>query len=279
MNSKGASDLTRDDIWSMLLAIPAYDRDIWIRIGMALKSYLGDKGFSLFDDWSQTADNYKASAARSVWRSFRGSGVGIGSLVQMAKQNGWNRNAPTTPAPAPRRAPKPQQSNTARYAAELWLAADKWMQADDWLAHPSPDELVITHPYAIAKGIDSAGGAARGIATGSVIGKRADCLIVPIREHGDGKVQGVQCINPNGAKQTFGSLSGGYLLLGNTLDKSIPWYVAEGWASVYSVVFHHQDKSGACACAFGKNQINKCAEDISTHHDPDEIIRLWEVDQ
>ena len=271
--------LTADDIWSMLLAIPAYDREDWVRVGMALKSYLGDNGFAMFDNWSQTADNYKASAARSVWRSFRGSGVGIGSLVQMAMQNDWNRNAPTSPAPAPRRAPKPQQSDTARYAAELWLAASKWMQADDWLSHPSADVSVAAHPYAIAKGITHAGGAARGIASGRVIGKRADCLIVPIREHGAGKVQGVQCINPDGDKQTFGSLSGGYLLLGNTLDKTIPWYVAEGWASAYSVVFHHQQHSAICACSFGKGNNNKCAEDISTHHDPAEVIRLWEVDQ
>ena len=81
-------EITADDIWSMLLAIPAYDRDIWIRVGMALKSYLGDAGYSLFDNWSQTADNYQGHAASSVWRSFRGSGVGIGSLVQMAGTNG-----------------------------------------------------------------------------------------------------------------------------------------------------------------------------------------------
>ena len=124
-------ELTADDIWSMLLAIPAYDRDIWIRVGMALKAYIGDAGFALFEDWSVAADNYQASAARAVWRSFRGSGVGIGSLVHMAKENGWRRDAPIMPAPAPRRAPKPVQSSTARYAAELWLAANKWMQTDD----------------------------------------------------------------------------------------------------------------------------------------------------
>jgi putative DNA primase/helicase len=277
-------ELTPDDIWSMLQPIPAYNRKDWLAIGMALKSYLGDNGFAMFDDWSQTANNYKASDARSVWRSFRGSGVGIGSLVHMAKQNGWNRDAPSTPAPAPRRAPKPQQSNTARYAAELWLAANKSMQADDWLSHSSPDEFVITHRYAIAKSIDSAGGAARGIASGSIIGKNIDSIIVPVREHGIGKVLAVQCISNQcidgkWPKQNFGSLLGGYLLLGNTLDKTLPWYVAEGWSSAFSVVFHHQKKSGVCACAFGKGHINKVAEDISAHHDPDEIIRLWEADR
>ena len=277
-------EITADDIWSMLLAIPAYDRDIWIRVGMALKSYLGDAGYSLFDNWSQTADNYQGHAARSVWRSFRGSGVGIGSLVHLAKQNGWNRNAPTTPAPAPRRAPKPQQSNTARYAAELWLAANKWTQADDWPSHPSADVSVAAHPYAIAKDITHAGGAGRGIATGSEIGKNADCIIVPIRECGIGKVLSVECINPEGVKQTFAPKSGLYLLLGNTLDKSIPWFVAEGWASAYSTVWHLPNPDGSkpdncvCAVSFGKGNLDDCAKQIAEHHAPDKITILVERD-
>jgi putative DNA primase/helicase len=271
-------ELSRDDIWQMLSSIDAYDRDDWITIGMALKSYLGDAGFSLFDDWSQTADNYQASAARSVWRSFRGSGVNIGTLVHMAKQNGWRGDA--APAPAPRRAPRPQQSNTARYAAELWLRANKWMQADNWLSQPSPDELVITHPYAIKKGITSAGGAGRGIATGPNIGKNADCIIVPIRERGVGRVQAVECINARGDKCTFGPKSGGYLLLGNTRDKTIPWFVAEGWADSYSAVWHWPNPDGskrdncACAVAFGKGSLDQCAEQIAEHHAPDKITIL-----
>ena len=277
-------EISIDELWSMLLAIPAYDRNIWIRVGMALKAYIGDAGFALFEDWSATADNYQASAARAVWRSFRGSGVGIGSLVHTARANGWNRQAPAITAPPPRRAPKPPQSNTARYAAELWLAANKSMQADDWLSHPSPDELVLTHPYAIAKGITHAGGAGRGFATGSIIGKRADCLIIPIREQGVGKVQAVECINPQGKKQTFGPKSGGYLLLGNTLDKSIPWFVCEGWASAYSTIWHLPNPDGGkhdncvCAVSFGKANLDHCADQIEAHHDPDEITIIRERD-
>jgi putative DNA primase/helicase len=278
-------ELTADDIWSMLSAIDAHDREDWVTIGMALKAYLGDNGFALFDDWSQTADNYQASDARSVWRSFRGSGVGIGSLVHLARQNGWSRDTPTTPAPTPRRAPKPPQSNTARCAAKLWLRASKWMHADDWLSHPSPDELVITHPYAIKKDIAGAGGAARGIATGRLIGKNADCIIVPIRERGIGKVQAVECINADGAKQTFGPKSGGYLLLGNTLDKSIPWFVCEGWASAYSTIWHLPNPDGskpdncACAVSFGKGNLDNCAKQIAEHHAPDKITILGERDK
>jgi len=258
--------LSPDDICSMLSAIDAHDRTGWLNIGMALKSELGDNGFAMFDDWSQTADNYKASDTRSVWRSFRGSGVGIGTLVYMAQDNGWRRDAPIKPAPAPRRAPKQQESSTKSYAIELWLAAD------------CCDDTVIGHPYGQAKRLASAGGAGRGIATGSIIGKQTDNIIVPIREHGDGKVQGVQCINRDGAKQTFGSMSGGYLLLGNTLKKAQIWCVLEGWASAYAMVFHHLKGNACAAVSFGKTNQQKVAEMIAEHHKPERVRKLMEKD-
>ena len=283
--------LTPADIWSMLSAIDAHDHKDWVTIGMALKSYFGDDGFSLFDDWSQTANNYQASAVRSTWRSYRGSGVGIGSLIHMAKQNGWRSDAPATPtpAPAPRPAPKPQQSSTAPYAAELWLAANKWLDDDAWLSNPSPDETVALHPYAIAKGITHAGGAGIGIASGRIIGRNQNCIIVPIRERGVGEVQAVECISGQSLdgkwpKQTFGPKSGGYLLLGNTLDKSVPWYVAEGWADAYTAVWHWPNEDGSkrdnsvCAIAFGKGNLGSCAKQVEAHHDPDEITIIQERD-
>ena len=154
--------------------------------------------------------------------------------------------------------------------------------SDDWLSQPSPDEAIASHPYAIAKGITHAGGAGRVIATGSIIGKDADCIIVPIREHGIGKVQAVECISGQPVedkwpKQTFGPKAGGYLLLGNTLDKSVPWYVAEGWADAYTAVWHWPNEDGSkrdnsvCAAAFGKANLENCAKQIYAHHDPDNV--------
>ena len=264
-------ELTADDIWSMLQPIPAHDRDIWYRIGMALKSYLGDTGFSLFDDWSQTADNYKASAVRSTWRSFRGSGVGIGSLVHMANQNGWSRNTPATSPPALRPAPAKPAYNTGSHALRLCLAAN------------TDDAIVAGHPYAIAKGITWAAGAARGKASGLVIGKDTDCIIVPIRDIQSNRVQGVQCIsdqcvNDKWPKQNFGSVSGGALILGNTLDKSLTWYVVEGWASAVSMVFHHLNGNGVCACSFGKSMLLPVAKAIAEIHQPKEVTVIQEDD-
>jgi phage/plasmid primase-like uncharacterized protein len=163
-------------------------------------------------------------------------------------------------------APTPPGRDKTAEALRLWLSARK------------DDATVGTHPYAARKGINWAAGAGRGSATGEVIGRDADSLIVPIRTDATGKVQGVQCINPGGAKQTFGSITGGCLLLGNTLDRRIPWYVAESWASAVSVVFHHCRGNAVCAVAFEKRNLDSTAEILERVFDPPEIVVFREVD-
>lgn len=265
-----ADYITIDRARTMLAFIPADDRDIWVTVGMALHSEFSDAGFSLWDCWSQFAPNYDEKAAREVWRSFRRGPITIATLVHLAKTHGWRPDASperVLPPPPPKAAPKPQKSNTGRYALELWLAAD------------CSDHVVASHPYAKAKGIGWAAGAGRGVASGKVIGRRADCIIVPIRTIETGKVQAVQCINTEGEKQTFGPIRGGGLLLGNTLEKRrFRWFVCEGWASAVSTVFHHQQGDGFCAAAFGKSNLDAVARRIAEIHQPDEITILREVD-
>ncbi len=259
--------LDKDVIWQMLQFIPAHERDIWTRVGMALKAELGDSGFSLFEEWSKSADNYDHKSVTYVWRSFKGGSITIASLVGLAKDHGWRSNATPkkTPAPKATKPPKPQP-NTNAYGLRLWLAADK------------SDPIVGSHQYAKDKGIDWAAGAGRGGASGKIIGKNADCIIVPIRNIQTNKVQGVQCIVSSENKQNFGAVSGGALILGNTLDKSLTWYVCEGWASAVSMVFHHQKGNGVCAASFGKSNQRKVAELIAETYQPNEIVILEEVD-
>ena len=77
---------------------------------------------------------------------------------------------------------------------------------------------------------------------------------------------------------TFGNVSGNGLLLGNTLDKSIPWYASEGWASAWSVVFHHHRGNAACVVSFGKGNLGKVAQKVDAIHRPDCILMLEEQD-
>jgi len=55
-----------DRIFSALSYIDAADRDLWLRMGMAVKSELGEPGFDTWDPWSQTAHNYDATDSKAV---------------------------------------------------------------------------------------------------------------------------------------------------------------------------------------------------------------------
>ena len=50
----GLDDRPRIEV--ALRHIPADDRDLWLRIGMAIKAGMGEDGFDLWDDWSRSSD-------------------------------------------------------------------------------------------------------------------------------------------------------------------------------------------------------------------------------
>lgn len=170
---------------------------------------------------------------------------------------------PNEPRPVrrPAPAPKPVPSD---YALTAWQSA-----VGD----------VARHPYAERKGITWAAGARRGRISGRVVGSGADCVLVPVRDVTSGRIFAVQAINADGAKQTFGPLKNNGLLLGNALDKRIAWYVAEGWATAVSMVFHHRHGNACCGVAFGKSNLETLAEVIEAAYAPDAISVLLEVDQ
>jgi RecA-family ATPase len=56
---------------------------------MASKAHFGEAGRALWDEWSKTSDKFNARDQDKRWRSFNGSGIGIGTLFDIAKQNGY----------------------------------------------------------------------------------------------------------------------------------------------------------------------------------------------
>ena len=88
------------DIAAALSFLDSTDREMWIRIGMAVKSALGDDGWALWLGWSQTAPNYNERAALSAWRSFSEGKITIATLFLEAKAAGWRpgKNLATKPA-------------------------------------------------------------------------------------------------------------------------------------------------------------------------------------
>ena len=140
---------------------------------------------------------------------------------------------------------KPEISKTQHYAESLWAAAN------------NNDAYVAGHPYSLRKGIQWACGAGRGSASGRLLGQEADCVIVPQRTL-QGVFAGVECINPEGIKQSFGNK--GVLMLGNTLDRTLPIYITEGWADAVSAWKLFGDV--IVIAVFGKGQQDKVADEI-----------------
>ncbi len=66
------------------------DREVWVRMGMALKAEFGEEARDTWLTWSADYDGFDAGAAASSWRSFKSGGkVGIGSLFAAAQAEGF----------------------------------------------------------------------------------------------------------------------------------------------------------------------------------------------
>jgi hypothetical protein len=72
-----------------LFSINADDRDVWLRMGMAIKHELGEGGRALWDEWSATSDKFDARDQETVWNSFKRNGVSAGTIFHEAAQAGW----------------------------------------------------------------------------------------------------------------------------------------------------------------------------------------------
>jgi len=156
---------------------------------------------------------------------------------------------------------KPKVSKTQLYAESLWKSAN------------SDDGYVASHPYCVRKGIKWACGASRGPASGRLVGGNADCLIVS-QTTLQGTLIGVECINPEGVKQSFGKK--GVLMLGNTLNKSLPLYIVEGWADAVSAWMLFGDV--VVIAVFGKNQQDKVTDEILAARPQRNIIIVRDSD-
>lgn len=98
---------------------PDLPRLEWVRIGMAVKSELGDEGFDLWDTWSRGAESYQIASAKSTWKSIKASGgIGIGTLFHEAALNGWH-DSDKHQEPSPQEIEARQRAKAAREVQAL----------------------------------------------------------------------------------------------------------------------------------------------------------------
>jgi len=219
-------------IEAALTYIPAHDRDVWWKVGMSVKSELGEEGFPLWSEWGASADTYKQADARAVWKSLKASGpVTIASLFGLAKEHGYRPEHPARPidpAEMMRRARERQEAeriereNTeASHREAAKKAVDLWSKANP---HPDPN-----HAYLVRKGgLPPLG-----------IRQMDNALVVPV--HGaDKALTGLQFIQPDGQKRfiTGTRKAGSWCVLKPEGIPPADWsiiLVAEGWATAASL--------------------------------------------
>ena len=76
-----------DRLEDALSHISADDYDVWIEVGMGLKSSGVD--IMVWDKWSQSSVKYNSTEVYKKWDSFKGASISIGSIFHRAKENGW----------------------------------------------------------------------------------------------------------------------------------------------------------------------------------------------
>ncbi|WP_051304959.1 DUF927 domain-containing protein [Chitinilyticum litopenaei] len=238
------------EIAAALAHIPAHDRDTWVCMAMAVKSELGEAGFDLWNDWSQSGDSYDPKAARVVWKSIKAGGrVTIASLFHEAFQAGWQPSKPYMP-PTPEQR---QQIEAERHAAqqlaeqeaERLRAAAKAKAAVLWT---KAGAVRADHPYLIAKGIKPYGAKQLG-----------GMLVLPLKV--GGKLVNLQLIGLDGSKCFLvgGQVKGAALTLGSLKDAT-EVLLCEGWATGCSL---HEATGQPVIVAWNAGNLVRTAERLA----------------
>ena len=279
-----------DRIGTALNFVPADDRETWLRMGMAIKSELGDSGFDLWDGWSQQAESYKNGDARDVWKSIRANGkVTAGTLFHEAKANGWRDDGmhqkPTPEELAERRriASERAAKEEAEIARERADTAKKATAIYKAGTDPVDNPYLIrkrASPVATLREIDA--GAAAAIlgyppkSGGDLLAGRL--LVVPVKQ-GDG-LSTLELIDESGRKAALagrGTKAGGYwaterLPGGN--GEGMTLLIGEGVATVLSA---NQATGHPAIAALSSGSLPAVAKAMREHYPAAELVILADV--
>ena len=113
-------EFSLEDAEQALLYLSPESREVWVQVGMALKSEFGDLAWTVFDGWSQQGSTYKPADCRAVWRSFKAGPVKVGTLIHLAREAGWKpERREFTPEEKREYARRTAAMRKAREAAEV----------------------------------------------------------------------------------------------------------------------------------------------------------------
>ena len=218
------------EVEGALSFVASDDRDIWIRMGAALKTVFGDEqGFAMWDSWSRSSAKYEQRVMRSQWRSFRRGRIGAGTIFFIAQARGWKPTERDPGVTPPWYQPEDsnsadiaRQAEAARHATVAQEAVNIVEDSKTGTGHPYmvakgfPDQQVlIRHPYHKSDSLE-----------GSV-------MVVPIWTQASNRVQSLQFIDEKGTKRFLpgGKVKGGCFRISRGRER---WLV-EGYATGLSV--------------------------------------------
>ena len=111
--------LQLSDLPVLLHFIPADSREVWVQVGMGIKAEFGSAGWDAWDMWSQSDTGYDLRDAKSVWRSFNKAGTGMGTVIKLAMDNGWQPEKRELSAEDKRRFAREQEARREARRAEI----------------------------------------------------------------------------------------------------------------------------------------------------------------
>lgn len=273
-----------EKIQSALSFVLPQDRDVWVKMAMAVKSELGEDGYWVWEDWSQSADNFNAAAAKSVWRGIKvGGKVGIASLFYEAKANGWTWNRHERKLSAADITAIREVSRLKAEKAAAERAAEQAKAAELATTIWSESKPAGEHPYLSKKRVKSHGlrvGAWDVVnkETGEVRRVSSNALLVPIKDR-TGRIHSMQAILPsklsNGTDKLYlagGAKAGNFYAIGKPQDVNgrKVFILAEGFATAASI---HEATGHAALVCFDAGNLLPVAAAIRERQ-PEAIILL-----
>ena len=225
--------ITLDIAAQALAAIDAgVERETWVQLGMALKSEFGDEAFDTWDSWSSRSNAYKQAEVRSVWKSFKSGNVGIGTLVYLAKLNGFVFPREELSADereqrerdAQRRKRKAQQRERIQADKDRKRATRAAKEARKWWARMARSGVsaYLNHKQVQAYGLRF---------------KPDGTAVLPVCDVRD-DIHGLQVLYANGDKRFWPAgmrKSGNFYLIGNKPGLGDVVVVCEGYATGASI--------------------------------------------
>ena len=141
-----------------------------------------------------------------------------------------------------------------------------------FLSSDKSTRKVVSHPHAISLNLKTRNEAGRGSASNLFGGDFSDCLIIPIRNIATNKVQGAQCIGPEGETRMCGTVADGVLIVGDANNLDDPWLIMAEWESLTSELVRREHQ--VAVCSFGENNQERVAKMVAEIYRPLDISIL-----